>query len=417
MTQNVLFKTLRMLTVLLGLFVLVGCGSEDSEQAFTDAVEINELNISSLSIVIESGNDTFEAGTTEVARAMAQVSNGGDDIDVTNRVQWSSSDPNAVSVSQSGSIQAQSGIDSTATLFVDWADLSASLAVRVSTDDLDSIALSGPNDVSACSPGHQLRADGTYAPGDVRNISHLVSWTSSNTNLLRVSSSGLVDTLGSGSGNITADYQSQTSTPFTIAVRDNLDTIAVSPSTDVSVTVGATQRFTATASYNDGQPQQDISSTAVWESSATNILSFSSTSGDENLAQGNAAGSSNVSARCAAITPVTSALVSVDVVEPRTIDRVEIRFNGNTLIPDQEVNDSPLQLLAFLVYSDNSTEDVTTRDDTDWSVDSSTGTAASINNTNDKGEVSFNAVGETTFEVEHEVDGQRYRDTIVLTVE
>lgn len=417
MTQNVLFKTLRMMTVLLGLFVLASCGSENSEQAFTDAVEINELNISSLSIVIESGNTTFEAGTTEVARAMAQVSNGGAAIDVTNRVQWSSSDPNAVRVSQSGSIQAQNGIDSNATLFVDWADLSANLAVRVSTEDLDSIALSGPNDVSACSPGHQFRADGTYAPGDVRNITRLVSWRSSNTNLLRVSRSGQVDTLGSGSGNITANYQSQTSAPFTITVRDNLNTIAVTPSTNVSVTVGATQRFTATASYNDGQPPQDISSTATWASSATNILSFANAGADQNLAQGNAAGSSNVSARCAAQTPVTSALVNVDVVVPRTINRVEIRFNGNTLIPDQEVSDSPLQLRALLVYSDNSTEDVTTGDDTEWSVDSSTGTAATINNTNEKGEVSFNATGETTFEVEHEVNGQRYRDTIVLTVE
>ena len=397
--------------------ILTGCGSEEAEQAFRDAVEINELNITSLSIEIDSGNTTFEAGTVETARAMAQVSSGGSDIDVTSRVTWTSSDGSVLGVNQSGSLSAQAGVDSVATVFVEWADLSASLPITVSTEDLDSIALSGPNDVSACSAGHQLSASGTYAVGDVRDVSHLVSWTSLSTSLARVSSSGVVDTLGSGAASVEASYNAITSPAYAINVRDNVDAITVAPNTNVSVTVGNSTQFSATASYNDASPDEVVSSTVNWVSGTPSVLEFSATEGEEGLANGLVVGTSLINATCAAQTPVSSADISVTVEAVKTITGIEIQFNGNTLIPNQEVSDSPIQLVALLRYSDSSTDDVTTNDDTDWTVDSSSGTAASINNTNDKGEVTFNAIGETTFEVAHEVNGTTYRDTIILTVE
>lgn len=408
--------SVRCLTTLLVALLLSACGNEDAEQAFRDAIDIDELNISSISIVIDSGNSTFAAASTETARAMAQVSNGGNDIDVSSRVRWSSSEPFILSISGNGRIETAADADSSVTLFAQWGDLSASLPVTVSSAALESISLSGPDDVSACSAGHQYRASGNYGSGDDRNISHLVSW-SSNSALARISSSGIADTLGAGNAGIIANIGAISSVPFALSVRDNLSSIVITPGTGFDLEIGQTRQFTATARYSDGSAEQDITNTVTWASSATAFLSISNAQGSRGSARAIAAGNSAVNATCNTPSPIASANVAVEVKAVRRVSRLEIRFNNTTVIPDQDTNDGPLQLSAILVYSDGSTEDVTDNDDTDWTVLSSSGTAASVNNTNDKGEASFSAVGRTTIQAEYELDGTRYNDDIELIVE
>lgn len=409
--------SLRGFTALLFTLLLSACGNEDAEQAFRDAIDIDDLNINSISIVIDSGNSTFAAGSTETARAMAQVSTGGDDIDVSSRVSWSSSEPFVLSIGANGRINTAENADSVATIFAQWGDLSASLPVNVSSAALASITVSGPSDVSACSAGHQYSATGNYGVGDDRNVSHLVTWTSNNTALARISNQGLADTLGAGNAGIIANLGQISSVPYALTVRDNLSSIVISPSASFDLEIGQTRQFTASARYSDGSAEQDITNTVTWASSATNFLSISNAEGNRGSARAIAVGNSAVNATCNTPSPIASANVAVEVKAVRTVSRLEVRFNNSTVIPDQDTNDGPLQLNAILVYSDGSTEDVTDNDDTDWTVLSSTGTAASINNTNDKGEANFSAVGRTTIQAEYELNGTRYNDDIELIVE
>lgn len=410
--MNPLERVVKSLGFAVLICVLAACGSSDSEKAFREAVFVNSLNIVSLSIQITSGNTTFEAGTTESAKAFAQRSDGKPDLDVTQDVRWSSSDNTVFSVSQSGEISA-GNIDSMAEVRVDLADLSAQASITVSTEDLDLITVSGPNNVSTCTGNHQLTASGQYAVGDVRNISHLVTWSSTTPAVADVSSSGLVASFSSGNSDINASFDGQVGS-YNFVVKNNIDSVSVSPAGPVNIVQGQSRQFEATASYNDASPNEEITDNALWSSSAPAILDIVTTGSARGRATGLSPGPSNITASCNA---VASSAVVANVTTPPTVSSVEIQYLGSATIPNLDVSDSPIQLSAVLKFSDNSTQDVTDDDDTSWSVDSSSGTAATVNNTNDKGEVSFNAVGETEIEVVHEFDGTNYRDSIILTVE
>ena len=228
------------------VFLLTGCGSDSAEKAFLEAVEVNQLNIASISIELESGNDVLEAGTSDSAVVTAQLDNGSD-LEVTEKVTLSSSDTSVLSVNSSGRVRAKNK-DSTVTLWANWADLSASLSLRVSTEDLDSITIAGADDVSVCSSGLEYSATGQYAVGDVRNISNLVDWSVSDTDQAEISDAGVLATYANGSVDVIAERDA-VSTNYTLNIRDNLDTITLSPSTAQTITEGDTLQFVATATY------------------------------------------------------------------------------------------------------------------------------------------------------------------------
>ena len=410
--------TLRHLIITLLLVILsAGCSNTESEDAFVEAIELNELNIASLSIEIDSGNSTFAADSTETARAIAQRNNGLADIDVTDRVRWSSSDSSVLTINQQGQISAKAGADSLVDIHANWADLSAVIQVAVSTEDLDSISISGDSVLPVCQGDFVLSATGTYAVGDERNISHLVSWASSDTGLVTVSADGVMSALASGNtGNIEASYDGITGV-LAVEVLDNLDAITITPNTNVEVIVGQTLQFTAIGSYSDATADADITQFSTWFSDNDTLLSFDNSGDNRGLASGLAEGNTLIRASCNPSNAAVSSDVSVSVENPSGISRIEIRYGNDTEIPIQEPNDQNVQLSALLIYTNGDEVNVTTDDDTDWTSSPSTGTEASVNNTNDKGEVSFNAVGETEIEVAYEINNVIYRDTIILTVQ
>ncbi len=92
-----------------------------------------------------------------------------------------------------------------------------------------------------------------------------------------------------------------------------LVSIAVTPSKP-SISVGATQQFTATGSYSDGS-SKNLTSTALWSSSATGVATIS----PGGLAAGVAAGTSSITAKSGTISgsttlTVTSGLTLVTIV-------------------------------------------------------------------------------------------------------
>ena len=404
---------------LLTLLALMACSNSAEERALLEAIEVNELNVVSLSLSSTSSRTVLEAGTLSSFVAMAQVSGGGADVDVSDRVAWSSSDSSVFGVSQSGDITANN-IDSSATLYVEWADLSASELVTVSTSALDTITFIGaPSSVDVCTNGIQLQVEGLYLDGRTDDISDLVSWSSSADALALVDTSGVLETFGSGSATITAS-RSPASGTLALTINDTIDFVTVTPDTAVTVDVGSTLQFTATATYDDTSTA-DITSTATWSPGTAN-LSFSASNGSEGLATGVTAGSANVTASCNVTVPETSPAITVTVETPKTLTGIEIRYSNSSLDVNKDVTDSsPLDFKAILKYSDGTDGvEVTTDDDTDWRVsDAISGESASVNNSgDDKGEVSFSAVGSTEVEVRYDPGtGSALVDTIVLNIE
>jgi len=138
----------------------------------------------------------------------------------------------------------------------------------------------------------QLTAMATYSDGSTGNVGTTATWTSANTAVATINSSGLATAVAAGSSAITATLSgvSGTATLTVATVAPVLKSIAVTPAS-TSITMGTTQQFTATGTYTNGSTG-DVSPSATW-SIANQAVATVNTAG---LASGIAVGSSTISA-------------------------------------------------------------------------------------------------------------------------
>jgi len=121
----------------------------------------------------------------------------------------------------------------------------------------------------------QMTATGTYDDGSTKTLTANVQWSSADASLASVNSSGLVTGNVFGATTITATsgtISGSTSVTITLA---NITRIDVAPA-DISILVGQTQAYTATATTSDGLTH-DITSIAQWTSSDTNVATIDAT--------------------------------------------------------------------------------------------------------------------------------------------
>ncbi len=223
---------------------------------------------------------------------------------ITSQVTWTSSNNSIASIATglatgvaigSTSITAsQSGITSP----------SVTLTVITSASGLSSIAITPafPADlgVGASQP---LAAIGTYADGTTADITAKVTWTSSNTAVAAVFANGAVIGEGSGTANITAALSGVTSPSLKLTVKA-VSSILITPAASPrNLDIGATQQFTAIATYSDGA-SADISSQVAWLSSNTQVATIYA----NGLATGIAAGSAGITATLGGVTSQATTL-------------------------------------------------------------------------------------------------------------
>ena len=129
----------------------------------------------------------------------------------------------------------------------------------------------GPLPVGAL---RQFTATGNYSDGSTQYLTQTVTWSSSNPAVGGVSSIGLVAAASPGSTDISATFGGVTGSSTLTVVAATLSAIAITPST-ISIQVGTTQQFSATAGYGP-QSIQDITSAATWSSSSPSVAVVSS---------------------------------------------------------------------------------------------------------------------------------------------
>jgi len=289
------------------------------------------------------------------------------------------------------------------------------LPVQVSTAALNGLSFANlSTTLPECKPGTVLSVEGSYDDGRSSDVTDLVgSWTSSANTVARVNSTGILDTLNAGSTTLSASYGGQTATQA-ISVSDSLTALSLEPGSDFSLETGASQNFVVKAT--------DATETRVVTGIADFVVGSAVLTVDSNgiATAGDTTGSATVSAGCGGL---TTAAITVSVVQAKTVSELVIRYEnvGTSPAGPFEVSDSPIQLRAFLRYSDGSETDVTDSQFTDWSVRSTvSGTGATIDNSgSDKGEVRFNQTGRTEIEVVYDDDDKNVykEDTIDVLVE
>ena len=153
----------------------------------------------------------------------------------------------------------------------------------------------------------QFSATGTFSDGSTQNITNNVTWSSSNSTVAAVSSSGLATASGHGSTNITATSGTVSgSSPLT--VEGVLSSIQVSPVGN-SIVTGTGQQFTATGVFTDGT-SENLTSSVVWSSSNTSVATINSSG----AATGVSAGNANITASSGGIVGSTGLTVTQPVV-------------------------------------------------------------------------------------------------------
>jgi regulation of enolase protein 1 (concanavalin A-like superfamily) len=148
---------------------------------------------------------------------------------------------------------------------------------------LVSISVSGTSNTIAIGGTLQVSATGTYSDGSSAPIvSSTVTWSTNNTAILSVSSSGLVTGVSSGSGNVTAKVGSISSSPYAVTVAPATSTSgptlvsAYLNSTADTLVVGGTLQFTMIGVYSDGSSGAVPNSSIQWQTSNSSVLTVSS---------------------------------------------------------------------------------------------------------------------------------------------
>jgi trimeric autotransporter adhesin len=170
---------------------------------------------------------------------------------------------------------------------------------------LQSIQISPSETSISLGQNQQFTATGHYSDGSSKDITGSVTWASSNSGVVTISSSGLASSHSTGSAIITASSGNVSSTAtLTVTVtKAVLVSIAVTPA-DAVLLLGTLQQFTATGTFSDGSVQ-DITDSVTWSSSNNSVVSIPA----HGLATARALGSVTISAISGSVTGSTTANV------------------------------------------------------------------------------------------------------------
>lgn len=214
------------------------------------------------------------------------------------------------------------------------------------TATLTSITVTGKNAVTSVSAGGtlQLVAQGKYSDGTSKDISSSVTWSTSDSTLASTSITGLLTGKKSGSVIATAAQGSVKGTMTVTIGSAALSSIAISGGS--SLAAGLSEQLTAQGTYSDTSTQA-ITSQVTWQSSDATIATVSNTGMLTSLK----AGSVTITAALSSITGTSTVTVTTAVLQS---------INVGTPSPSLAAGGTE-QLTATAVYSDNSTQSVTTQ--------------------------------------------------------
>lgn len=280
--------------------------------------------------------------------------------DLTAQVAWSSSAPAVAPVSGApGSPGLVSGLElGPATITAALGPLSASTQVTVTSAALTALALTPATSTLPAGFDLQFTATGTFSDTSTRDVTDLVTWSTSDAAVAEVSnalsSRGLLSAMGLGACLVIATVGAVTaSVPLTV-------TSAVLLSLTVSAAVGSVARglsaqFSAQGGYSDGSTQ-DLTEQVTWSSTEPTVVAVSNAAGTRGRATGLALGTALVRAQLG--TDSGDAALEVTPAELRAL---MVSGAGAPLPRGQS-----RQLGATGAYTDGSEQDVT--QSATWSV-------------------------------------------------
>ena len=249
------------------------------------------------------------------------------------------------------------------------------------TSSLVSISLTPPNPIFANNTSQQFTAIATYANNRTSDVTGTVTWISSDETKATIDKPGHVTGRGIGTATIKASSGGISGETILTVTPATLVSIALTP-TNPGIAKGTTQQFTATGTFSDNTTQ-DLTASAVWNSSNTGVATISNAAGFQGLAASAATGSTTITATSGGISGSTTLTVT-----PATLVSIAITPTNPSI-----AKGTGKQFTATGAYSDSTTQNLTTT--VTWS-SSSTGVATISNAAGSQGLAASAAAGSTT---------------------
>ena len=253
-------------------------------------------------ITVTPANSNIVIGATQQFTATVNYSDGSAH-DITSQATWTSSNTAVATINTSG--LATGVATGTTTISAALGGVSNSTTLTVlAPPTLMSITVKPMNTNIWVGASLQFTATGTYLDGSTNNLSSQVMWTSSNSGVVTINTSGLATGIATGTTTISAALGGvSNSTTLTVQALPTLTSIAVTPA-NPNIWKGASLQFTATGAYLDGSTN-NLSSQVAWTSSNTGVATIN-TSG---LATGVSTGTTTISAMLTNIVGFTTLTV------------------------------------------------------------------------------------------------------------
>ena len=244
------------------------------------------------SIAVTPATPSIAVGATEQFTATATYSDGST-ANISSAATWAAASSSIATVNASGmATGVAAGSTAVSAAMIGVSGTTTLSVTGGSTKTLTSIAITPANVSIAIGATQQFTATATYSDSSTANISSTASWAIASTAIATINSSGLATGVKAGPTSVTALLSGVTgTTPLTVtATAKTITAIAVTPG-GTSFAMGATQPFTATATYSDSTTA-NISTTASWSVANSDVATINSSG----VASAVASGTTTVSA-------------------------------------------------------------------------------------------------------------------------
>ncbi len=296
-----------------------------------------------LSLLVNPPNPLIAAGTTQPFTATGTFSDGSIQ-NLTASVSWSSSAPSVASIAAGG--VANGIVPGQATITATAGSVSNSTTLTVTPAALSAITITPANPTIAAGTTQSFTATGLFSDGSTQDLTASVSWSSSAPSVATINvSGGLATGLAPGQTTVTASWGSVSNTSVLTVTPAVLISVSVNP-VNPSILVGGTQQFTATGTFSDSSTQ-DLTGSAIWNSSNTNVATISASG----LASGLVVGTTTISATDLSVSGSTTLTVAI---VPPVLQSISIAPANPAVAIGQNQ-----QFAATGFYGDGSTQDVT----------------------------------------------------------
>jgi uncharacterized protein YjdB len=285
------------------------------------------------SIVVTPVGLTLAIGITQQFTATAIFTDGSSQ-DLTSGVTWTSSQPSVASMDNSGLATTISAGQTTIT--ATFSGFTDNTTLTVVAAHLVSITVKPSPATIAKGTKQQFTATGSFDDGSTQLLTSGVTWSSSDTNIAVVDSTGMATGTGAGTATISAKSGSVTGTATLNVTGATLTAIAVTPA-NPSTAIGTTLQFTATGTFSDSS-HQDITISVLWSSATPAVATIN----NQGIATGVGAGTSKITAALGSVTGSTTlsvanvSLVSITIspANPRISQGTSIKFTATGKFSD-----------------------------------------------------------------------------------